>query len=75
MPLAPAPLAKTRLFVPLVALATGVLFLSSERTVHAADIVELAPIPGFPAPDFLSAKLAYKMIGYRFDRDLRRIGG
>ena len=36
MPLAPAPLAKTRLFVPLVALATGVLFLSSERTVHGA---------------------------------------
>jgi agmatinase len=47
----------------------------AERTVHAADIVELAPIPGFPAPDFLSAKLAYKMIGYRFDRDLPRIGG
>jgi agmatinase len=47
----------------------------AERTVHAADIVELAPIPGFPAPDFLSAKLAYKMIGYQFDRDLPRIGG
>ena len=36
----------------------------AERTVHAADIVELAPIPGLHAPDFLVAKLAYKMVGY-----------
>jgi agmatinase len=28
------------------------------------DIVELAPIPGQPASDFLCAKLAYKMVGY-----------
>ena len=35
------------------------------KTVHAADIVELAPIPGLHAPDFLVAKLLYKMIGYR----------
>lgn len=38
----------------------------AERTVHAVDIVELAPIPGLTAPDFLVAKLVYKMIGYRF---------
>ncbi|HEX6308218.1 MAG TPA: agmatinase [Longimicrobiales bacterium] len=37
----------------------------AERTVHAADVVELAPIPGLAAPDFLVAKLIYKMIGYR----------
>ncbi|NJD11536.1 MAG: agmatinase [Gemmatimonadetes bacterium] len=37
-----------------------------ERTVHAADVVELAPIPGMHAPDFLVAKLVYKLIGYRF---------
>jgi agmatinase len=37
-----------------------------ERTVHAVDVVELAPIPGMTAPDFLVAKLIYKMIGYRF---------
>ncbi len=37
-----------------------------ERHVHAVDIVELAPIPGLSAPDFLVAKLIYKMIGYRF---------
>jgi agmatinase len=38
----------------------------AERTVIAADIVELAPTPGLSAPDFLVAKLAYKLITYRF---------
>jgi agmatinase len=37
-----------------------------ERRVVACDVVELAPIPGMPAPDFLVAKLVYKLIGYRF---------
>ena len=37
-----------------------------ERNVVAADVVELAPIPGYHAADFLVAKLVYKMIGYRF---------
>lgn len=37
-----------------------------ERTVLAMDVVELAPIPGLPAPDFLVAKLVYKLLGYRF---------
>ena len=37
-----------------------------ERNVIAADVVELAPIPGLAAPDFLVAKLVYKMIGYKF---------
>ncbi len=41
-----------------------------KRNVVAADIVELSPIPGFHAPDFLAAKLAYKLIGYRFALDL-----
>lgn len=36
-----------------------------ERNVHACDVVELAPIPGFAAPDVLVAKLVYKMIGYK----------
>jgi agmatinase len=40
--------------------------LFRERNVVAADVVELAPIPGLAAPDFLVAKLVYKMIGYRF---------
>ena len=34
------------------------------RHVIAADVVELAPIPGLVAPDFLAAKLVYKLIGY-----------
>jgi agmatinase len=37
-----------------------------ERNVVSADVVELAPIAGFHAPDFLVAKLVYKMIGYKF---------
>jgi len=35
-----------------------------ERTVIGMDLVELAPLPGLVAPDFLAAQLAYKMIGY-----------
>lgn len=38
-----------------------------EREVVAADVVELAPTPGLHAPDFLVAKLVYKLLGYRFD--------
>ena len=38
----------------------------AERTVVAADVVELAPTPGLHAPDFLVSKLVYKMLGYRF---------
>jgi agmatinase len=48
----------------------------AEREVVAADIVELAPTPGLPAPDFLVAKLAYKLISYRYqDRLADRAGG
>lgn len=42
-----------------------------ERDVVAADIVELAPTPGMPAPDFAVAKLAYKLISYRHLAKLR----
>jgi agmatinase len=38
----------------------------SKKTVVAADVVELCPIPGFVAPNFLAARLVYKLIGYRF---------
>lgn len=38
------------------------------REVVGADIVELSPLPGISAPDFLAAKLAYKLIGYRFNK-------
>ncbi len=37
-----------------------------EVNVIGADVVELSPIAGFHAPDFLAAKLIYKIIGYKF---------
>lgn len=40
------------------------------KNVVGADIVELSPIAGLHAPDFLTAKLAYKLIGYRFALEL-----
>lgn len=38
----------------------------AERSLVSADVVELAPQPGLTAPDFLVARLIYKLIGYRF---------
>jgi agmatinase len=38
----------------------------ARRTVVACDVVELSPIPGMPAPNFLCAKLIYKILTYRF---------
>lgn len=32
------------------------------------DIVELAPMEGHPAPDFLAAKLLYKILSYQFNQ-------
>jgi len=37
------------------------------RDVVAADLVELAPLPGIASPNFVCAKLVYKMLGYKFD--------
>ena len=37
-----------------------------QRTVVACDVVELSPIPGVLAPNFLCAKLVYKILTYRF---------
>jgi agmatinase len=38
----------------------------SRRNVVAVDVVELSPIPGLVAPNFLCAKLVYKMLTYKF---------
>ena len=38
------------------------------RDVVAADLVELCPIPGMASPNFVCAKLVYKMLGYKFAR-------
>src|SRR5262249_13059686 len=40
--------------------------VGSERTIIGADVVEHAPLPGNRAPDFMIAKLCYKLLGYAF---------
>ncbi len=40
--------------------------VARKKKIVGADIVELAPIPGQSASNFLAAKLAYKIIGYSF---------
>jgi agmatinase len=37
--------------------------IAGRRTIVGFDVVELIPMPGTVAPDFLAAKLAYKVIG------------
>ena len=44
--------------------------LCIRKNVVGADIVELAPIANLHAPDFLVAKLLYKLIGYRYALEL-----
>jgi len=39
-----------------------------QKNVVGFDIVELAPIEGFHAPEFLVAKLYYKMLAYKFEQ-------
>jgi agmatinase len=43
-----------------------------KRNVVACDVVELSPIPGLMAPNFLCAKLVYKIVTYKFGRSVRR---
>jgi agmatinase len=38
--------------------------LIEKDNIVGCDVVELCPIPGMVAPDFLAAKLVYKIIGY-----------
>ncbi|MDX1568495.1 MAG: agmatinase [Longimicrobiales bacterium] len=38
-----------------------------ERNVIACDVVELAPVEGLHAPDFVAAKLVYKLLGYALE--------
>jgi agmatinase len=40
--------------------------VASRHQVVGFDVNELAPIPGFSAPNFLAAKLVYKMLSYVF---------
>ncbi len=51
---------------------TRLLRVTAERRrIVSADIVELSPIPGMIAPNFLCAKLLYKLLTYRFAKDPR----
>ncbi len=40
----------------------------SARNVVGCDIVELSPLPGMAAPNFLCAKLIYKILTYQFTK-------
>ncbi|MBN2320647.1 MAG: agmatinase [Acidobacteria bacterium] len=40
---------------------------ANAAAVPVFDVVELAPVPGLRAPDFLAAKLVYKMFSYIFN--------
>jgi agmatinase len=40
--------------------------VAETRHVVGFDVVELFPMPGNIAPDFLAAKLVYKVLGYRY---------
>jgi len=40
----------------------------NQRQVIGCDVVELSPIPGLVAPNFLCAKLVYKILTYRFSK-------
>ncbi|MBU2547500.1 MAG: arginase family protein, partial [Proteobacteria bacterium] len=40
--------------------------VARKRRIVGFDLVELAPIPGLIAPDFLAARLAYKVLTYAF---------
>lgn len=45
----------------------GVLRRAFERkNVVACDVVELCPIPGMASPNFIAAKLVYKLLTYKF---------
>lgn len=45
--------------------------VSESRTIVGCDIVELSPLGGNVAPNFLCAKLIYKILSYRFGKDVR----
>jgi agmatinase len=46
--------------------------VAREKTVVGFDVVELTPIPGLIAPDFLAAKLIYRFLGEIFSPVLRQ---
>jgi len=53
-------------------LAVGRIDRPLTETVVGCDIVELSPMPGNIAPNFLCAKLIYKILSYRFGNEVSR---
>ncbi len=45
--------------------------VAAATNIVGIDLVELCPIPGNVAPDFMAAKLIHKSIGYKFEQMLR----
>ena len=43
--------------------------LVRKKNLVGFDLVELCPIPGIAAPDFLAARLVYKIIGYMVNKE------
>ena len=41
-------------------------YVFQEKTVVGMDVVELAPIANFHAPDFVIARLVHRCLGYKF---------
>jgi agmatinase len=44
--------------------------VTKEKEILGFDAVELSPIPGFFAPNYLAAKLIYKILGTIFEKTL-----
>ena len=42
-----------------------------DRKVVGCDLVELSPLPGMVSPNFLCAKLVYKMLTYKFESSVK----
>ncbi len=45
--------------------------VAGAKRVIGLDLTELAPVEGLHAPDYLAARLVYKMIGYALMRERR----
>ncbi|HYP29573.1 MAG TPA: arginase family protein, partial [Blastocatellia bacterium] len=43
------------------------------RNIVGMDVTELAPTPGSNSPDFLTAKLVYKSLGYIFEKEIPKV--
>lgn len=47
--------------------------VSQSCRIRGFDVVELAPLPGIVAPDFMAAKLIYRLMGYMTEQEVPKI--